>query len=62
MVARHRCGNAWLTRNRLLRKRLLEARLEPAAEQADCVGSAMAYNFLACDRDQAFLLPPDLRD
>ena len=26
------------------------------------VGSAMAYNFLACDRDQAFLLPPDVRD
>ena len=22
----------------------------------------MAYNFLACDRDQAFLLPPDVRD
>jgi hypothetical protein len=22
----------------------------------------MAYNFLACDRDQAFLLPLDLRD
>jgi transposase len=22
----------------------------------------MAYNFLACDRNQAFLLPPDLRD
>jgi hypothetical protein len=22
----------------------------------------MAYNFLACDRDQASLLPPDLRD
>ena len=22
----------------------------------------MAYNFLACDRDQVFLLPPDLRD
>jgi transposase len=22
----------------------------------------MAYNFFACDRDQAFLLPPDLRD
>jgi transposase len=22
----------------------------------------MAYNYLACDRDQAFLLPPDLRD
>jgi hypothetical protein len=22
----------------------------------------MAYNFLACDLDQAFLLPPDLRD
>jgi transposase len=26
------------------------------------MGSAMAYNFLACDRDQAFLLPPDVRD
>jgi hypothetical protein len=26
------------------------------------VGSAMADNFLACDRDQAFLLLPDLRD
>ena len=22
----------------------------------------MAYNFLACDRNQAFLLPPDVRD
>ena len=22
----------------------------------------MAYNFLACDRDQVFLLPPDVRD
>jgi transposase len=22
----------------------------------------MAFNFLACDRDQAFLLPPDVRD
>jgi hypothetical protein len=22
----------------------------------------MAYNFLGCDRDQPFLLPPDLRD
>jgi hypothetical protein len=22
----------------------------------------MAYNFLACDRDQAFLLPPDVRE
>ena len=22
----------------------------------------MTYNFRACDRDQAFLLPPDLRD
>jgi transposase len=32
------------------------------AEQANGVGSAMAYNFLACDRDQAFLLPPDVRD
>jgi transposase len=40
----------------------LEARLELAAEQADRIGSAMAYNFLACDRDQAFLLPPDVRD
>jgi transposase len=36
--------------------------LEQAAEQAGRVGSAMAYNFLACDRGQAFLLPPDLRD
>jgi transposase len=26
------------------------------------VGSAMAYNFLAGDRDQAFLLPPDVCD
>src|SRR5215208_4932369 len=33
-----------------------------AAEQAGRVGSAMAYNFRACDRDQAFLLPPDLRE
>jgi hypothetical protein len=46
----------------LLRKRLLRRPLEPAAEQADGVGSAMAYNFRVCDRDQAFLLPPDLRD
>jgi transposase len=22
----------------------------------------MAYNFLPCDRDQAFLLPPDVRE
>lgn len=22
----------------------------------------MAYNFLGCDREQPFLLPPDLRD
>ena len=22
----------------------------------------MAYNFLACDREQVFLMPPDLRD
>jgi hypothetical protein len=22
----------------------------------------MAFNFLPCDRDQAFLLPPDVRD
>src|SRR5215213_11892584 len=46
----------------LLRKRLLEARLESVAGQADRVGLAMAYNFRACDRDQAFLLPPDIRD
>jgi hypothetical protein len=45
-----------------LRKRLLWRPPEQAAEQAAGIGSAMAYNFLACDRDQAFLLPPDLRD
>jgi transposase len=45
-----------------LQKRLLEARLESVAEQAGGIGSAMAYNFRACDRDQAFLLPPDVRD
>jgi transposase len=45
-----------------LRKRLLGGRLEPAAEQANGIGSAMAYNFRACDRDQAFLLPPDVRE
>ena len=33
-----------------------------AAEQAGRIRSAMAYNFLACDRDQAFLLPPYVRD
>jgi hypothetical protein len=32
--------------------------LEQAAEQAVGIGLAMAYNFRACDRDQAFLLPP----
>jgi transposase len=42
--------------------RLLNGPLEQAAEQADGVASAMADNFLACDRDQAFLLPPDVRD
>jgi hypothetical protein len=47
-----------LTRTSRLRKWLLEQ----AAEQAGDVGSAMAYNFLVGDRDQAFLLPPDLRD
>src|SRR5512132_533134 len=36
--------------------------LDQAAEQAGEVGSSMAYNFLAGDRDQAYLLPPDLRD
>jgi transposase len=35
---------------------------EQVGKLAGRVGSAMAYNFLACDRDQAFLLPPDLRD
>jgi transposase len=49
-------------RTSLWQERLLGERLRPAAEQADGVGSAMAYNFRACDRDQAFLLPPDLRD
>src|SRR5215213_9599067 len=53
---------ALVTRMSLLRKRLLRRPLEPAAEQADGVGSAMAYNFRVCDRDQAFLLPPDVRD
>jgi transposase len=42
--------------------RLLNGPLEQAAEQAGGVASAMADNFLACDRDQAFLLPPDVRD
>jgi transposase len=51
-----------LTRTSLLQKRLLEVRLEPAVRQASRIGSAMAYNFRACDRDQAFLLPPDLRE
>jgi transposase len=41
-----------------LRERLLDR----AAEQAGGVGSARSYNFLACERDQAFLLPPALRD
>ena len=36
--------------------------LEQAAEQAVGIGLAMANNFRACDRDQAFLFPPDLRD
>jgi hypothetical protein len=51
-----------LMRTSLWQKRLLGERLRSAAEQADGIGSAMAYNFLACDRDQAFLLPPDVRD
>jgi transposase len=46
----------------LFRKRRSSGLVGWAAEQADGVGSAMAYNFLACDRDQAFLLPPDVRD
>jgi hypothetical protein len=33
-----------------------------ARQVANPVGSATAYNFLPCDRDQGFLLPPDLRD
>ena len=36
--------------------------MRQVAEQADGVGSATAYNFLPCDRDQGFLLPPDVRD
>jgi len=36
--------------------------LDQAAEQAGDVESAMAYNLLAGDRDQASLLPPDVRD
>jgi hypothetical protein len=57
------CGDrSQLTIKSLLQKRLLEARLESVAEQADGIGSAMAYNFRACDRDQAFLLPPDVRE
>jgi transposase len=51
-----------LTIKSLLQKRLLGGRLKPAAEQAVGIGSAMTYNFRACDRDQAFLLPPDVRD
>jgi hypothetical protein len=46
----------------LLQKRLLRGSVVWVAEQADGIGPAMAYNFLACDRDQAFLLPPDVRD
>src|ERR671930_562528 len=64
-VGRDRVGigqPSGLTRTSVLRKRLLNRPLEPAAEQANRVGSAMAHNFLACDRDQAFLLPPDPRD
>jgi hypothetical protein len=45
-----------------LQKWLLSGSVVQVAEQAAGVGSAMAYNFLACDRDQAFLLPPDVRD
>ena len=48
--------------NSLLQRWLLRGCVVRAAEQADGIGSAMAYNFLACDRDQAFLLPPDPRD
>jgi hypothetical protein len=42
--------------------RLLRGSLRQVAEQADGVGSAMAYNFLPCDRDQGFLLPLEVRD
>src|SRR5512132_1826751 len=35
---------------------------EQWVQQGNQVGSTMAYNFLACDRGQAFLLPPDIRD
>jgi hypothetical protein len=30
-------------------------------KRLDRVGSATAYNFRTCDRDQAFLLLPDVR-
>jgi hypothetical protein len=36
--------------------------MDELVKQSNQVGSAMAYNFLPCDRDQGFLLPPDLRD
>jgi hypothetical protein len=48
-------------RSTLTRKSLFETAASQEARQVGRVGSAMAYNFLACDRDQAFLLPPDIR-
>jgi hypothetical protein len=53
---------SFLTLDGVLRTWLLRGSLRQVAEQADGVGSAMAYNFLPCDRDQGFLLPPDVRD
>jgi transposase len=36
--------------------------IDELVKQSNQVGSAMADNFLPCDRDQAFLLPPDVRE
>jgi transposase len=44
-----------------VRNSLLRVNERPV-KQSNHVGLAMAYNFLPCDRDQGFLLPPDVRD
>ena len=44
--------SAALTLTSLLQKRLLRGSVVRVAEQAGHVGSAMAYNFRACDRSQ----------
>jgi transposase len=36
--------------------------MDELVKQSNQVGSALASDFLPCDRDQSFLLPPDLRD